>query len=55
MVQSSFLTQIINQWGKSVKGRMTLTAYLQIYGVLDMVIYSFSGIPEEYVGSVVEQ
>ena len=39
LIKSPFLNQIITQWSRTVRGKMTLIAYLQIYGVQDMQIY----------------
>lgn len=48
------LNQVINQWGSNLRKAMTLTRYLQLYGIQDVAIYTFASIPVESIADVLK-
>ena len=51
---SAGLGQITSQWVRTMRDRnsMTLIQYLQLYGNLNVQIYSFPAIPADYIFDV---
>jgi hypothetical protein len=52
---NSGLQQIIKQWATSIRGRMGLGQYLQLYGIHTSQAYTFPSIPADYLVQVVEK
>jgi hypothetical protein len=52
---NSSLTQIIRQWAVSLKGRMSLSQYMQLYGIHSSQSYTFSSVPSDYLADVVKK
>lgn len=52
---NSSLTQIIKQWVVSLKGRMSLSQYMQLYGIHSSQSYTFASVPSESLADVVKK
>lgn len=50
---NSALQQIIKQWVTSIKGRMTLQQYIQLYGFHNTHSLTFPALPPQYIAQVV--
>jgi hypothetical protein len=45
----------MKQWAVSIKGRMSLSKYLQLYGIHSSQAYTFASVPISYLVQVVEK
>jgi hypothetical protein len=50
---NSIMQQIIKQWAVSLKGRMSLSQYMQLYGIHSSQSYTFASVPLDYLVDVV--
>lgn len=52
---NSGLQQIVRQWAQSIRGRMSLSQYMQLFAFHTTQTYSFASIPLDYLVDVVER
>ncbi len=52
---NSSLQQIIKQWAVSLKGRMSLSQYMQLYGIHSSQSYTFASVPLDCFADVVKK
>jgi hypothetical protein len=52
---NSNLAQIVTQWAQILRSSMTLTQYLQLYGVMNVAIEDYASIPSDYIVQAVEK
>ena len=45
----------MSQWFRALKGSLSLTTYLQLYGIVNVHIETYSSIPADYITEVLKE
>jgi hypothetical protein len=49
------ISTIVSQWFRALKGSLSLTTYLQLYGIVNVHIETYSSIPADYITEVLKE